>query len=163
LTTVPPRSTDQPRRGWTEGIQLPSSPGRKPARHDAQQPTRRHAQPAIASKPNQARPSPSKPSEAGARGHSRGTTATAEGRPRLDRRRHAVLAAELRSTTPPSHRCQGRSAAAARGQAPPPPSPPRLRPAGLLAAAGGRERGEGGRGRRWISPPVSPRVRRRGG
>jgi hypothetical protein len=68
--------------------------------HDAQQPTRHHAQRAVASKPDQARPCPSEPSEAGARCHSRGTTAIA-GRPRLHRRRRAAPSAGLHSTTPP--------------------------------------------------------------
>jgi hypothetical protein len=93
VTIIPPRSTNPPRQGWMEGIQLPPSPSRKPA------PPRRP----IASQsswPQQGR-------------HDR-----RRGRPRLDRRCHAVLTAELCSTMPPSHR-RPHVIAAVGGEAPP--------------------------------------------
>jgi hypothetical protein len=83
--------------------------------HDAQQPTRHHAQPTVASKPGQARLGSSEPSEAGARCHSRGTTAAA-GRSCLHRRRRA----RRRASRHHAAKNRRKRIAATRGKAPPP-------------------------------------------
>jgi hypothetical protein len=89
LTIIPPRSTESGarRRRSSHRHHLIGS------RCDAQQPTRHHAQPAVASKPIQA-----KPSEARACCRTRGAFAAA-GRPCLHRYRHIALVAELHNTT----------------------------------------------------------------
>jgi hypothetical protein len=165
LTTVPPQSTDPSRRDWTEGIQPPPVP---PRCASADQVPR----PAVTSKPSQARLGPSEPSEAGARGHSRG--AITAGRPRLDRRRHTVLAAELRSTMPPSHQSTTGHTSSPLGEKMPLEGKPRPRHhhQGFALRSTGRRREDDNVGW-WLrqaansppppTPPESPRVRRRGG